>query len=106
MPRVDGAEYLVSYWQELGMVTHTGVGAVPLSASELAAWQRGVSLELEPWEFRVLLEMSRVYLHQLHESEKPECPPPYGDPVNLYDRDIVGKKVSNAFKALIQSKRT
>jgi hypothetical protein len=53
----------------------------------------------------VLREMSRMYLIQAEESKKPECPPPYGDPVNEFDRGMVSKKVSNAFKSLLQANR-
>ena len=42
---------------------------------------------------------------QAKESEKPECEPPFGDPVNEFDRTIVSKKVGNAFRAFIQAKR-
>lgn len=87
------------------MFEATGMGPTPLSAAEIDAWQRGCGIELQAWEFHILREMSRAYLAQLHESEKPDCPPPYGDPVNDFDRDVVSKKVSNAFQAFIQAKR-
>lgn len=105
MPDIDGAEYLVDYWQDLGMAQSEGGVPTPLSATEIAAWQQSTGNELQPWEFHILREMSRAYLRQLHESEKPECPPPYGDPTALIDRETVGKKVASAFKSMIQQKR-
>lgn len=87
------------------MFESTGMGAAPLSSREIVAWQEGSGIILQPWEFHILRDMSRAYLAQLHESEKPDCPPPYGDPVNNFDRDVVSKKVSNAFQALMQAKR-
>jgi hypothetical protein len=105
MPRVDGADYVLAYWRDLGMFESNGMGATPLSAAEICAWQVCSGIVLESWEFHVLREMSRAYLAQLHESEQPDCPPPYGDPVNNFDREVVSKKVSNAFQALIQAKR-
>lgn len=105
MPRLDEAQYVLTYWQELGMFQSNGMGATPLSAMEIAAWQQCSGIALQSWEFHILREMSRAYLAQLHESESPDCPPPYGDPVNNFDRQVVSKKVSNAFQALMQAKR-
>lgn len=104
-PYVGDAQYVITYWQDIGVVEAGAMGPVPLSSKEIASWQECSGVELQPWEFRVLREMSRRYLIQAEESKKPECPPPYGDPVNEFDRQIVSKKVGNAFKALIQAKR-
>lgn len=104
-PDVGEAQYVITYWQDIGVVEAGAMGPVPLSSKEIASWQECTGIDLQPWEFRVLRDMSRMYLIQAEQSKKPECPPPYGDPVNEFDREIVGKKVGNAFKALIQAKR-
>lgn len=104
MPDVGEVDYVLRYWQDLGMVGHGGMGHVRLSATELIAWQEGTSIKLLPWEFSVIREMSSHYIASLQLGEKPECPPPYGDPINKFDRDVVGKKVTSAFKALLLSK--
>lgn len=103
MPDVGEAEYLVAHWKDIGIVLSGAMGAAPLTAVELTAWQQGTGADLQPWEFSVLLEMSRAYLAARQEGAKPECPPPYGDPVNEFDRATVAKKVGNAFKAFIQA---
>jgi hypothetical protein len=105
MPDVGDAHYLIAYWQDLGMVEMGAMGPVPLSAREINSWQDCTGVDLEAWEFRAIKQMSQSYLMQAKESEKPECDPPFGDPVNEFDRTIVSKKISNAFKALITAKR-
>jgi len=105
MPDVGESVFVVAYWHDVGMVLPGGMGPVPLTASELIAWQQGTGTDLQPWEFSALMEMSRVYLAARQEGEKPECPPPYGDPVNEFDRATVVKKVTGAFKAFIQAKK-
>jgi len=105
LPDVGDAEYVITYWQDLGMVEMGAMGPVPLSAREILSWQECTGVELSAWEYRAIKQMSQAYLMQAKESEKPECEPPYGDPVNEFDRTIVSKKVSNAFKAFIQAKR-
>lgn len=105
MPEVGEAMYLVHYWQDAGMVSTGGMSPSVLTAQELEAWQRCTGFHLQAWEFNALRAMSRAYLSQAHESERPECPPPHGDPVNQFDRNVVAKKVTNAFKAFIQAGR-
>jgi hypothetical protein len=102
MPDVEGSEYLVAHWQDLGVITSGGMGLAALSSQEIWAWDQCHGTMLQPWELRVLRDMSRSYLVQLHESEKPDCLPPFGDPVNVFDRGLVAKKVSNAFRSFQQ----
>lgn len=104
-PSVGNADYVITYWHDLGIVEAGAMGPIPLSAKEILSWQECTGIDLQAWEFRVLREMSRRYLIQHEESKKPECSPPFGDPVNEFDRGVVSKKVSNAFKAFIQAKR-
>jgi hypothetical protein len=105
MPDVGDAEYVITYWQDLGMVEMGAMGPIPLSAREILSWQECTGVELEAWEYRAIKQMSQTYLMQAKESEKPECVPPFGDPVSEFDRTIVSNKVGNAFKAFIQAKR-
>lgn len=105
MPDVGDAEYVITYWQDLGMVEMGAMGPIPLSAREILSWQQCTGVELEAWEYRAIKQMSQTYLMQAKESEKPECVPPFGDPVSEFDRTIVSNKVGNAFKAFIQAKR-
>lgn len=105
MPDVGDAEYLVEYWRSAGMAMSGALGSGPITSSELAAWQIGRGVDLTPFEFESILEMSRDYLSSMQAGSKPECPPPYGDPVSDFDRKTVSEKISGAFKAFIQAKR-
>jgi hypothetical protein len=102
MPPVD-AEYIVSYWQDLGLCGAGAMGAAPLSASEIDAWARLGAVELEPWEFNTLRQMSQHYISSLHESESPDALPPFGSLAQEFDRTIVQKKLTNAFQAFIMA---
>ena len=98
LPSVGDAEYVITYWHDLGVIEAGAMGPIPLSSKEILSWQECTGIDLQAWEFRVIREMSRKYLIQAEESKKPECPPPYGDPVNEFDRGLVSKKVTIAFK--------
>ena len=105
MPKLGEESYLLSYWYDIGMVGSGGMGATQLSASEISAWTYLSGVELEAWEFACIRKMSAAYLQQINEGENPESSPPYGDPVNEFDRNVVEKKVTNAFKAFLQAKK-
>jgi len=105
MPPIYEADYVVSYWHSVGMATQNGMGSSPISATELMNWSNAQGIELTPFEFNAVIEMSRSYLSSLQQGERPDCPPPYGDPVNEFDRQKVATKISNAFKAFIGAKR-
>ena len=102
MPPCD-ADYLIAWWHDLGLCSAGAMGAVSLSAVEIAAWARLSAVELEPWEFNSLRSMSQNYVNSLHESESPNAPPPYGSMTQEFDRVIVQKKLVGAFKAFIMA---
>jgi hypothetical protein len=105
LPEVGEVSYLLRYWQDIGLVGSSAMGPARLSALELRAWQEGCCVTLAPWEFAVLREMSAQYIASLHEASSPECPAPYGDPLNhslhQLDRDVIQKKVVRQFKAFM-----
>lgn len=105
MPKLGEESYLLSYWFDIGMVGSGGMGATQLTALEIGAWSDLSGVELESWEFACIRKMSAAYLQYINDSENPESQPPYGDPVNEFDRNAVEKKVSNAFKAFLQAKK-
>lgn len=104
MPPVGDAEYLIDYWRSVGMALPTGMGSAPISATELTNWATAQGIDLAPFEFSAVLEMSRAYLGSMQQGEQPDCQPPYGDPVSEFDRQKVASKISNAFKAFIGAK--
>lgn len=102
MPPVD-AHYLVGYWQDLGMVSSGLSGAAPISAVEIDAWTRLSAVELEPWEFFALKQMSSAYCVELHLAEALDRLPPFGESATNFDRSVVSKKITNAFKSFIMA---
>jgi len=104
MPKIEEESYLLQIWFDLGMVGSGAMGPVQLSAQEIKAWCDLSGIDLEPWEYTCIRKMSSVYLGMLTKGEDPDALPPYGDPINEFDRNVVQKKVVNAFKAFLQAK--
>ena len=105
MPEVGEAIYLVHYWNDLGLITAGPMGPVAISSQEVIAWQQGSQLDLSAWEFSSLIQMSRSYLSSMHLASDPACPPPYGNPINEFDRSVLSKRVSDAFKSLLMARK-
>jgi len=104
MPPIGEESYLLQIWFDLGMVGSGAMGAIQLTAQEISAWSNLSGVELEAWEFACIRKMSAAYLRHMNEGENPDSLPPYGDPINEFDRNVVQKKVVNAFKAFLQAK--
>lgn len=65
LPELPWQERLPDYWREMGFasiaVSATGVGFVPFTWQEVAAFISASGFDISPVETRVLVEMSRAY---------------------------------------------
>lgn len=73
---------------ELGLTQAAGMGAGPISWSELDAWQRQTRVAIEPWEARLLRRLSTIYLAESRKAESENCPPPWRTHVTAREREI------------------
>lgn len=94
MPSVEGVGYLIDFLWRVGPTMDSGMGRLPLSESELAAWQFNSGVRLSPWEAESLRRLSREYLGQSQQAEKHDCPAPYGI---AQRREIVARKIDEIF---------
>jgi len=67
LPDIQGAEYLVEMFNEVG----AGV-----SWSDLLAWRDATGTVLTPGEALAVKDISAEYMAQLHRSLEPGCPSP------------------------------
>lgn len=89
--------YLWGWLMDAGPSQSGGMGPVPLSSSELAAWSQAAGVDLQPWEFGALRAASRAYVA---EQASPGDWPPYGDPDALYDDDVVAQRLEAGLSRL------
>jgi len=80
MPPLDGVAHLLGYLYELGPTMAAGMGAGPITYSEIRAWMESVGVDLQPWEVRILRRLSLIYLNESHKAEKRDCPAPWRAP--------------------------
>lgn len=79
MPPLTVSDHIVGYLFEIGPIVTTGMGTAPISHQEMQAWQHNVGIALEPWQARLIRQLSHDYIAEMQRAEKPDCPAPWGD---------------------------
>lgn len=80
LPPVEAGGYLIVYLFEVGPAAAGVAGAIPVPYKELLAWQEGIGLTLNPWEFRTLRLLSAEYVVESKLAEKKDRPAPWVNP--------------------------
>lgn len=75
------AEWLVDLLMEIGPVDPIGMGVGPISWLTLEAWQHQSGRPLQPWEGRLLRDLSKAFADQSEKSKQHDCPAPWSDQV-------------------------
>ncbi|MBG6222802.1 MULTISPECIES: hypothetical protein [unclassified Janthinobacterium] len=99
MPPVDCGQHLLGYLYEFGPAMAGGMGAVPVTFAEMAAWQLATGVDLEPWEARLLRRLSADYVAESHKASKTDCPPPWGESAPL--RASQGRAAARALELFL-----
>lgn len=103
MPPLEWGRYLVEYLFEFGPTVAAGMGSGPLPPSEIEAAQRLLGIQLQPWEARLLLRLSREYLQESHRATVPNCTPPWYEPVSAEaDRMATAMRLEQAMLGLME----
>lgn len=80
--------HIVARLIEIGVTQSNGMSATPLSWQEIAAWQRSTSVELGPWEARLIRSLSEAYVAESRKAESENCPPPWRTKVTQREQDL------------------
>lgn len=70
------------------MTLANGMGASPLTWSEIGEWQRQTYVELSPWEARLIRKLSIAYVAMHSKAGDENCPPPWKREVTERERDV------------------
>ena len=103
-PIIDEVAYIVHSLFEAGPVSTTGMGSIPITWADLAAWQQGTGISLQPWELRLIRDLSAHYLSEGQLAEKHDCPAPWQAEIDEEEQKDVSKKVQNAFQMLMSTR--
>lgn len=75
MPPLE-VEYLVYHLFDVGPTVLSGGYSSPLSYQELEAWKRLRGIELQPWESKFLVNLSRQYVAESYRAQKRDAKEP------------------------------
>ncbi len=101
LPRVDGAAYLVAYLWDIGPTMVAGMGLGPLTHEEIRAWQSNTGVPLQPWETRILRQLSMDYIVEMRDAEKPSCPAPWNSAPSVADLSSVADRMLQSIRAMV-----
>ncbi|WP_239016837.1 phage tail assembly chaperone [Sphingomonas ginkgonis] len=81
------APHLINRLIEIGIAETGGMGPSTLSWREIGEWQRLTGVELEPWEARLIRDLSAAYIAEGRLAEDHNCPPPWRAAITQQARD-------------------
>lgn len=95
LPPPGPAAYLVGYLFSVGPVMAGGMGPVPITSAELAAWQANTGRDLTAWESDTLRSLSAAWASASNDARAADCPAPWvAESIEQDDRERVARKVS------------
>lgn len=103
-PPLTMCGYMIGYLFDAGPAMYGGMGASPLSHSEIAAWQENTATPLNAWECRTLKRLSHAYLVMQQQAEAPDCPEPFMPEPEPATQAEVSAKVQSALKLLMTTR--
>ncbi len=103
LPPIEGGAYLLDYLWQLGPTMAVGMGAGPITQTEMRAWQINMGIDLKPWEARFLRGLSCDYLDQWQKAQKPDCAPPWQAVATAIDKAAVANRMLNAIRQMAGS---
>jgi hypothetical protein len=104
LPEPGLARHLVDYLLQVGPTGYGAMGPVPLSHSEIAAWQANTGVDLTAWEATTLRTLSIDWITSSQAAQAEDCPAPWVD-VHQVERDRVADAVRNIFGGRARQQR-
>lgn len=96
------ALHLAEYLFEIGPTVPAGMGAGPITHTEIRAWSENTGIELDAWEARTLRRLSIDYANESHKARDRTRPAPFkADELMEKSRPAV----ANHFRTFIQNQK-
>jgi hypothetical protein len=99
LPPIEGAEYLIEFFHELGLVMQTAEGIAPLNWQEMESWYNLTNKSLSNWELKLLKMMSHSYACEFNRAKSKDAKMPYALPDEI-DRTSVLVQAKSVFKSI------
>lgn len=100
MPPIEAGHYLLGYFWEVGPAMSGGMGAAPLTHTEILSWSALVGVVLQPWEARALRRLSIEYVNESQNATKRGAPAPWAEDADQVEKAVETNATKNALRAL------
>lgn len=87
---------IVNAFQSLGMCLSGGMGANPLTWSEIDSFCRRSTFDLEDWQCETVINMSRNYLAWRNKGKDLFCPSPWDNRESLKNEEYQDSLIKTA----------
>jgi len=96
LPNVEPElQFLIGYLFDAGPTSAGASSGVPLTWSDIRAWERGTGITLPPWQARLLRRLSADYLSESLTADAHDAPPPW---VREADREKIAKHIKRVLR--------
>ena len=102
LPSVEYLSYLIEYLSELGFFSHGSMGAIPLTWSDIWAWQTLTGTNLSCRDSLTIRKLSTHYVAERTRAKDRNALPPYSRP--LERAPDVDKRLKSIFKMMKKGK--
>lgn len=100
LPEIE--QFISKCFSLIGYYLSGGMGATPLTWSEIESFTNKSGYQLNGWECEQLLSMSRSYCGFLEKAKKPSCLPPYRDNFDdIDDVELMRKGVDDMWDSIV-----
>ena len=95
---MDGGILIVESWHLCGLAMSGDMGRIPLTWQEIKACSDLNQLELDPFEAKIIMKLSKVYCSSLIEF-KENIPPPYVEDLVAYENQMKQSAIKDMLAA-------
>lgn len=81
LPELGDSSYIIGMLHEAGLMSSSGMGALPLSWQEIEAWLKVTESEPQLWERILVRELSEAYVSELNQATEKNRASPWTPPV-------------------------
>lgn len=79
-PELEYGGHLIAIFRQIGPVKGDG----PISEMDLESWERRRGVDLKPWQAELLVNMSKMYLGEMHSASSASAISPWPKARNMW----------------------
>ena len=105
LPPLESHSYIIEWLFDVGPGMSFGMGLCPLTYQEINAWALGI--DINPWERKILKNLSSEYVSWSNQATKEDCPIPYAETEAPTEEKAaaITNGLADGFRSIMSAKR-